>query len=469
MGDSPHLRVLTRRRRQESMGKYFGTDGVRGIANQELTPELAFKIGRCGGYVLTRREGEGEKPTVVIGRDTRVSGPMLEAALVAGLLSIGADVVRIGVVSTPAVAYLTRRLGADAGVMISASHNPVPDNGIKFFGGDGFKLSDETELEIERLMDAPVDELPRPVGPHMGTVRDDEEAKWLYADYLASIPATRFDGKKIVLDCANGSAYELAPRIFSDLGAEVVLIGTTPNGLNINDGVGSTHTEAVRAETVKQGAFLGLSFDGDADRLIAVDEKGEEVDGDYILAICGDAMRRAGKLKGDTIVTTVMANLGFFKAARELSLQTAQTAVGDRYVMEEMRRGGYNLGGEQSGHVIFLDYNTTGDGILTALQLAATVVAAGKPLSELKTMMRKFPQMLVNVRVADKSGLKNNAAIAEAIREVEAALGENGRVLVRPSGTEALVRVMAEGPDAAVIEAHVARIADVVRAELGSA
>ncbi|MCI3918648.1 phosphoglucosamine mutase [Paenibacillus sp. TRM 82003] len=450
------------------MGKYFGTDGVRGIANQELTPELAFKIGRCGGYVLTRREGEGEKPTVVIGRDTRVSGPMLEASLVAGLLSIGANVVRIGVVSTPAVAYLTRKLGADAGVMISASHNPVPDNGIKFFGGDGFKLSDDTELEIERLMDAPVDELPRPVGPKMGTVRDDDEAKWLYADYLESVVGTRFEGKKIVLDCAHGSAFELAPRIFTDLGAEVVVIGAEPTGLNINDGVGSTHTETVRAETVKQGAFLGLSFDGDADRLIAVDEKGEEVDGDYILAICGDAMRRAGKLKGDTVVTTVMANLGFFKAARELSLQTAQTAVGDRYVMEEMKRGGFNLGGEQSGHVIFLDYNTTGDGILTALMLAATVVASGKPLSELKTMMQKFPQVLVNVRVADKSGLAGNAAIAEAIREVEAALGENGRVLVRPSGTEALVRVMAEGPDKAVIEAHVARIADVVRTELGS-
>jgi len=451
------------------MGKYFGTDGVRGVANEELTPELAFRIGRCGGYVLTRGAANGKRPTVVIGRDTRVSGPMLEASLVAGLLSIGADVVRIGVVSTPAVAYLTRKLGADAGVMISASHNPVQDNGIKFFGGDGFKLSDETELEIERLMDAAVDELPRPVGGDMGTVRDDAEAKWLYADYLRSVTPVRFDGKKVVLDCAHGSAFELAPRIFRELGAEVIAIGAEPNGLNINAGVGSTHTEAVREATLRHGAFLGLSFDGDADRLIAVDENGEEVDGDYILLICGDALRKAGRLAGDTIVTTVMANLGFFKAARELDLKTAKTAVGDRYVMEEMRRGGFNLGGEQSGHVIFLDYNTTGDGILTALQLAATVVASGQPLSALKTMMQKFPQVLVNVRVADKSGLKDNAAIAASIREAEAALGENGRVLVRPSGTESLVRVMAEGPEAAVIEAHVARIADVVREQLGAA
>jgi len=450
------------------MGKYFGTDGVRGVANKELTPELAYRIGRCGGYVLTRKETGGEKPTVLIGRDTRVSGPMLEAALVAGLLSIGANVVRLGVISTPGVAYLTRKLGADAGVMISASHNPVPDNGIKFFGGDGFKLSDDTELEIERLMDAEQDELPRPIGAEMGSVRDDLEAKWAYADYLASTTPVRLDGKKIVLDCANGAAYEMAPQIFRKLGAEVVVIGAEPTGLNINEGVGSTHTGTIRAETLRQGAFLGLSFDGDADRLIAVDENGDEVDGDYILCICADAMRREGRLKQDTVVTTVMSNLGFFKAARELGLQTAQTAVGDRYVMEEMRRGGYNLGGEQSGHVIFLDYNTTGDGMLTALQLVSTVVASGKTLGELKSMMQKFPQVLVNVRVADKSGLNDNAAIQAAIEEAKAALGENGRVLVRPSGTEALVRVMAEGPEQSVIQAHVDRIADVVRSELGA-
>ena len=450
------------------MGKYFGTDGVRGVANVQLTAELAYKIGRCGGVILTSRVELGKRPKIIIGRDTRISGPMLEAALVAGLLSIGADVVRLGVVSTPAVAYLTRTLGADAGVMISASHNPVEDNGIKFFAGDGFKLSDETELEIEALMDAPVDELPRPSGGQLGTVQDDEAAKWLYADYLRSVTPRRFDGCKIVLDCAHGAAYELAPRIFTDLGAEVITMGASPDGLNINAGVGSTHTEQVREATVRHGAVLGLSFDGDADRLIAIDERGEEVDGDYILCICGEAWRREGRLKHDTVVTTVMSNLGFFKAARELGLQTAQTAVGDRYVMEEMRRGGYNLGGEQSGHVIFLDYNTTGDGILTALQLTSHVIASGKPLSALKQMMQQYPQVLVNVRVADKGGFKHNATIAAAIREVEAALGDNGRVLVRPSGTEALIRVMAEGADKDVIEAHVAQIADVIRQELGA-
>lgn len=451
------------------MGKYFGTDGVRGVANRQLTPELAYKIGRCGGYVLTSGEARGSRPTVLIGRDTRISGPMLEAALVAGLLSIGADVVRIGVVSTPAVAYLTRTLGADAGVMISASHNPVEDNGIKFFGGDGFKLTDETELAIERLMDAETDELPRPVGAGLGTVRDDDEAKWAYASYLQSITPVRFDGVKLVLDCAHGAAFELAPKLFAALGAEVITVGAEPNGLNINEGVGSTHTESIRAATLRHGAVLGLSFDGDADRLIAVDERGEEVDGDYILCICGDAMRREGRLKHDTVVTTVMSNLGFFKAAKELGLGTAQTAVGDRYVMEEMRRGGYSLGGEQSGHVIFLDHNTTGDGILTALQLVSTVVRSGKPLSELKGLMQKFPQVLVNVRVADKSKFNGNERIASAVAKVEAELGENGRVLVRPSGTESLIRVMAEGPDKQIIEKHVEYIADAVREALGAA
>ncbi|MFD2610818.1 phosphoglucosamine mutase [Paenibacillus gansuensis] len=445
------------------MGKYFGTDGVRGVANQELTAELAYKIGRCGGYVLTR---QADKPKVIIGQDTRISGPMLEASLTAGLLSIGADVIRIGVVSTPAVAYLTRLLGADAGVMISASHNPVQDNGIKFFGGDGYKLSDETELEIERLMDAETDELPRPVGGALGTVTVDEQAKYRFLDYLKTTVSTRFDGLKIVLDCANGSAYQLAPKVFRDLGAEVITIGAEPDGLNINEGCGSTHPENLQAEVVKRKADLGLSFDGDADRLIAVDASGEEVDGDFILCICADAMNRKGKLNHSTVVTTVMSNIGFFKAVKELGLQTAKTAVGDRYVMEEMRRGGFNLGGEQSGHVIFLDYNTTGDGILTALQLVATVKESGKSLAELRTMMQKFPQVLLNVRVQDKSKLNGNAAVEGVIREVEEELGENGRVLVRPSGTESLIRVMAEGPDKDTVEAYVNRIAEVVKAEL---
>lgn len=445
------------------MGKYFGTDGVRGVANQDLTAELAYKIGRCGGYVLA---GHTERPKVVIGRDTRISGPMLEAALEAGLLSIGADVIRLGVVSTPAVAYLTRKLGADAGVMISASHNPVEDNGIKFFGGDGFKLSDETELEIERLMDAEKDELPRPVGGGIGSVTEDHEAKFLYTDFLQTTIGTPLQGMNIVLDCANGAAYELAPKLFRDLGANVTAIYAEPNGLNINDHCGSTHPEKLREEVVRLGADLGLSFDGDADRLIAVDEKGDEVDGDFILCILGDALNKEGRLNNGTIVTTVMSNIGFFKATKKLGLTTAQTAVGDRYVMEEMRRGGYNLGGEQSGHVIFLDHNTTGDGILTGLQLAATVKASSQPLSVLKQKMRKYPQVLVNVRVADKSKFKGNTAIEEAIAKVEAELGDNGRVLVRPSGTESLIRVMAEGPDKEQVEAYVAEIAEVVEAAL---
>ena len=446
------------------MGKYFGTDGVRGVANRELTPELAYKIGRCGGYVLA---GKADKPKVVIGMDTRISGPLLEAALTAGLLSIGADVIRLGVVTTPAVAYLTRLLGADAGVMISASHNPVADNGIKFFGADGYKLSDETELEIERLLDAERDELPRPEGGGIGTVTTDDEAKYRYLEYLKTTVKHSFKGLRIVMDCAHGAAYELAPRIFRELGAEVITVGASPDGLNINDGVGSTHPEHLIAQVKAHGADLGLSYDGDADRLIAVDETGAEVDGDFILLICGEAMRKAGKLKADTIVTTVMANIGFFKAAESLGLKTSRTAVGDRYVMEEMRRGGFNLGGEQSGHVIFLDYNTTGDGILTSLQLVDTLVASGKKLSELKTIMRKFPQVLVNVRVADKSRFKDNEAIAKAVAAAEAELGDSGRVLVRPSGTESLIRVMAEGPDEAQVAAHVERIAAVVKAELG--
>ncbi|MCK8486999.1 phosphoglucosamine mutase [Paenibacillus sp. MBLB2552] len=445
------------------MGKYFGTDGVRGIANQELTAELAYQIGRCGGYVLT---GQSSKPKVVIGMDTRISGVMLESALVAGMLSIGADVIRLGVVTTPAVAYLTRLLQADAGVMISASHNPVEDNGIKFFGSDGFKLSDDTELQIEELLDKAVDELPRPIGGGLGTVTVDNESKLKYLDHLKTTISSSFKGLKVVLDCANGAAYELAPKLFRELGAEVHTLAAEPNGLNINDHCGSTHPERLKEEVVRLGAHLGLAFDGDADRLIAIDELGEEVDGDYILCICGDAMNKAGKLKDNTVVSTVMSNFGFYKATKKLGLATQQTAVGDRYVMAEMLRGGYNLGGEQSGHVIFLDYNTTGDGILTAIQLVDTLLTSGKPLSELKKVMKQYPQVLVNVRVQDKSKFAGNAQIAEAIAEVEQELGDNGRVLVRPSGTESLIRVMAEGPEKAELEQLVAQIVEVVEKQL---
>lgn len=445
------------------MGKYFGTDGVRGIANRELTPELAYKIGRCGGYVLA---GQVEKPVVVIGRDTRISGPMLESALVAGLLSIGANVIRLGVLSTPGVAYLTRLLKADAGVMISASHNPVEDNGIKFFGADGFKLSDETELDIERLLDAEKDELPRPIGGALGTVTDDEQAKFRYLNYVKSTVKSAFNGLRIVLDCAHGAAYALAPKVFRELGADVITIGAEPTGRNINDHCGSTHPEQLQKAVLEHKADIGLAFDGDADRLIAIDDTGAEIDGDYILGICGNALNAEGKLKHSTIVTTVMSNIGFFKGIEALGMTAARTAVGDRCVMEEMRKGGYNLGGEQSGHIIFLDYNTTGDGILSALQLVDIIVQSGKKLSELKQIMRKYPQVLVNVRVADKSRLKGNEAIDHVIRLVENELGDHGRVLVRPSGTESLIRVMAEGPDKDKVESYVNMIADAIQKEL---
>lgn len=446
-----------------NMGKYFGTDGVRGIANKELTPELAFKIGRCGGYVLA---GKMVKPKIVIGLDTRISGPMLESALIAGLLSIGAKVIRLGVVSTPAVAYLTRVLGADAGVMISASHNPVEDNGIKFFGHDGYKLLDETELEIEQLMDAGHDKLPRPIGEGIGTVIRDFDAKYRYTEFLKTTVDASFSGLKIVLDCANGSAYELAPQVFRDLGAEVITIGAEPNGLNINEQCGSTHPEALREAVLDHQADIGLSFDGDADRLIAIDETGAEVDGDYILFICGDALNRAGKLKGNTIVSTVMSNIGFYKALEDKGMKAMQTAVGDRYVMEEMRKGGFNLGGEQSGHVIFLDYITTGDGILSGLQLVNTMIQSGLKLSELKQMMRKYPQVLINVKVIDKSKLANNERVEQAINKVKQDLGNDGRVLVRPSGTESLIRVMVEGPQEEQIEQMAQGIATVIKKEL---
>ncbi|MEW9670211.1 phosphoglucosamine mutase [Ammoniphilus sp. 3BR4] len=447
------------------MGKYFGTDGVRGVANKELTPELAFKLGRCGGYVLTKDKKES-RPKVIIGRDTRISGHMLEGALVAGLLSIGVEVMRLGVISTPGVAFLTRALGADAGVMISASHNPVPDNGIKFFGGDGFKLSDEMELEIEGLLDAEEDQLPRPVGAEMGAVMDYREGGQKYISYLKTSVKNNFDGLKVVLDCANGAVSSIAPQLFCDLGADTVLIANNPDGLNINEGCGSTHPEKLQQAVLEHKADLGLSFDGDADRLIAVDEKGNLVDGDHIMYILAEAMSKTLRLKQNTVVSTVMSNIGFYKAIEQAGIEAKQTKVGDRYVMEEMIKGGYNLGGEQSGHIIMLDYNTTGDGMLTGIQLLDVLVSEGKPLSELAARMRKFPQILINVRVEDKSKLNGNQRVEQAIRDVEEKLGDSGRVLVRPSGTEPIVRVMAEGPDEALLQKYVDSIVEVVKIEL---
>ena len=446
------------------MGKYFGTDGVRGVANSELTPELAFKLGRFGGYVLTK---DKDRPKVLIGRDTRISGHMLEGALVAGLLSIGAEVMRIGVISTPGVAYLTKVLGAQAGVMISASHNPVADNGIKFFGPDGFKLSDDQELEIEGLMDLEIDELPRPVGSDLGQVNDYFEGGQKYLQYLKQSVDEDFTGLHIALDCAHGATSSLAAHLFADLDADLSTMGASPNGLNINDGVGSTHPEALAAFLKEKGADLGLAFDGDGDRLIAIDEKGNIVDGDQIMYICGKFMKERGQLKQGTVVSTVMSNLGFYKGLEEHGIQSVQTAVGDRYVVEEMKKNGYNLGGEQSGHIIFLDYNTTGDGLLTGLQLANIMKATKKPLSELAGEMKKYPQVLVNIRVTDKYHVTDNQKVKEVIEQVESEMGGNGRILVRPSGTEPLVRVMAEAPSAELCGEYVKRIATVVEEEMG--
>jgi phosphoglucosamine mutase len=445
------------------MGKYFGTDGVRGVANTELTPELAFKLGRFGGYVLTK---EVNKPKVLIGRDTRISGQMLEGALVAGLLSIGAEVMRLGVISTPGVAFLTKALGAQAGVMISASHNPVGDNGIKFFGSDGFKLLDEQEAEIEALLDQQTDELPRPIGGDLGSVSDYFEGGQKYLQYLKQTVPGDFSGMHIALDCAHGATSSHAPHLFADLEADISTMGTSPNGLNINDGVGSTHPEKL-AELVKEkGCDMGLAFDGDGDRLIAIDENGDIVDGDQIMFICAKYLKEQGRLKEDTVVSTVMSNLGFYKAVEANGLKSAQTGVGDRYVMEEMRKNNYNLGGEQSGHIIFLDYTTTGDGLLSGIQLAAIIKASGKPLSELAAEMAKFPQLLVNVRVADKSKLSGNEEIKNAIDKVESDLEGNGRVLVRPSGTEPLVRVMVEAPSEELCQKYADEIVEVVKKEL---
>ncbi|WP_134703788.1 phosphoglucosamine mutase [Ammoniphilus sp. YIM 78166] len=447
------------------MGKYFGTDGVRGVANKGLTPELAFKLGRCGGFVLTK-DNQGKRPTVIIGRDTRISGHVLEASLAAGLLSIGVDVIRVGVISTPGVAFLTRSLDSDAGVMISASHNPFQDNGIKFFGGDGFKLSDELEADIEALMDAEEDQLPRPVEAAIGTVTDYREGGQRYLSYLKTTVNNTFHGLKVVLDCANGAAYALAPQLFRDLGAETVVLAHQPDGFNINEGCGSTHPEHLQKVVVEQKADLGLAFDGDADRLIAVDEQGNIVDGDQILFILATAMSKDRRLKNNTVVSTVMSNLGFFKALQTNGLEAKQTKVGDRYVMEEMMSGGYNLGGEQSGHIIMLDYNTTGDGMLSAIQLLDVIKAEGKSLSQLSSQMRKYPQLLVNVQVEDKTGWDTNESIQASIRSVEEKLGESGRVLVRASGTESLIRVMAEGPNEDDLKQYVNGIADVIKQEL---
>lgn len=449
------------------MGKYFGTDGVRGAANSELTPELAFKLGRFGGYVLRQHAKDIAHPLVLVARDTRISGQLLEYALVSGLLSVGIEVLQLGVIPTPGVAYLTRIQGAVAGVMISASHNPAGDNGIKFFGSDGFKLSDEQEYEIEAYLDQEGDDLPRPSADGLGTVDEYPEGVLKYAQYLQTTIPDDLSGITVCLDAANGAASPVVNRLFADLETDFYTMGANPDGININKGVGSTHPDVLGKFVVEKKADVGLAFDGDADRCIAVDENGRIIDGDRIMFICGKYLKERNKLNQNTIVSTVMSNLGFHLAVEAEGMTALKTQVGDRYVVEEMRKNGYNLGGEQSGHVVFLDMNTTGDGLLTGIQLLNVMKQTGKKLSELADEVTLYPQELVNVRVSEKDGVMEIPAVKAVIEEVESEMAGKGRILVRPSGTEPLLRVMAEAETDEKCHDYVMRIVNVVKAEIG--
>lgn len=445
------------------MARLFGTDGVRGVANDELTPLLAMQLGQAGAYVLSK-ENE-HKPTIMVGCDTRISGDMLANALMAGACSVGANVVYVGVVPTPAVAYLTRKYKVDAGVVISASHNPVEFNGIKFFDGNGYKLPDSLEDEIEELIKSDMRDIKFPVGSGVGKIKYRTDAREEYINHAIRAVNVDLKGMKIVVDCAEGASHYTSVEALKELGAEVVAIHNNPDGTNINANCGSTHMEELMARVVYEKAKVGLAFDGDADRLLAVDENGEVVDGDQIMAIVGNHMRQMGKLKNDTIVATVMSNLGFFLMGEKNHIHMEQTKVGDRYVLERMREIGASLGGEQSGHVIFLAENTTGDGLLSALHLLEVIVETGKPLSELKKIMEVLPQALVNAKVPNhkKEKYMEYPEIAEAIEALEQQFAGEGRVLIRPSGTEPLVRVMIEGKDQKLIEDEAKKLAELIQ------
>ena len=444
------------------MGRLFGTDGVRGIANKELTPELAFNLGKAGTFVLSR---ESKRPTIIIGKDTRVSGDMLENALTAGILAVGGNVIKAGVIPTPAVAFLTRYYKADAGIVISASHNTFEYNGIKFFNSEGFKLDDLIEEKIEDIIISSIDVNSHITGDLIGKCLEAEEsAAELYAEHLIQTADYRLDGKKVVLDCANGASYQVARRVYERLGAEVVTIGDSPNGVNINDGCGSTHPEKLQERVVKEGAFMGLAFDGDADRLIVSDEKGRVIDGDKTIAICAKMLKSEGRLAGNKVTATVMSNIGFHKAMEAEGISVDVTGVGDRYVLESMLETGCVIGGEQSGHIIFLEHTTTGDGILSSLQFVKAVLASGKPASELADEITIYPQVLVNARINNdyKKTYAKDPEVEEAIRTAEEKMAGSGRVLIRPSGTEPLVRVMLEGSDAEQIKELAQELADLI-------
>jgi phosphoglucosamine mutase len=444
-----------------SARRLFGTDGVRGLANGELlTPELAVALSASAARVLVERD-RSRRPVAVVGRDPRASGEMLEAAVVAGLASAGADAVRVGVLPTPAVAFLVADLGADLGVMISASHNPMPDNGIKLFAAGGHKLPDSVESAVEDGIGATAD---RPTGAAIGRVRDLPDAVGRYRDHLLAVTPAPLSGLRVVVDCAHGAASTVAPEAYRRAGADVVALHADPDGLNINDGCGSTHIGPLRDAVRAHGADIGIAHDGDADRCLAVDATGAEVDGDQIMAVLAVAMREAGELAHDTLVATVMSNLGLHLAMREAGITVRTTAVGDRYVLEELREGGFSLGGEQSGHVVMPRYSTTGDGLLTALRLMARMAATGRSLAELAAIVTPLPQVLENVRVVDKAAVAESAAVREAVEKAEVELGGSGRVLLRPSGTEQLVRVMVEAPTAEQARATAVRLAEVVAA-----
>ncbi|MET3206656.1 phosphoglucosamine mutase [Arthrobacter sp. UYEF6] len=446
------------------MSRLFGTDGVRGLANGLLTAELAMHLAQAAAVVLGHeRNTGGNRPRAVVARDPRASGEFIAAAVEAGLSSSGIDVYDAGVLPTPAAAYLVADLDADFGVMISASHNPAPDNGIKFFARGGQKLPDDVENAIEEQMSK---EPERPVGSNVGRIQRFSDAEDRYVVHLLQTLPHRLDGLKVVLDCAHGAASGCSPQVFKDAGADVIVIGAEPDGHNINEGVGSTHLGPLKAAVLKHGADLGIAHDGDADRCLAVDHEGTEVDGDQIMAILAVALKASGKLIDDVLVATVMSNLGLKIALRQAGITIRETGVGDRYVLEEMRDGGYNLGGEQSGHVIFADHATTGDGVLTGLQLAAQIALTGKPLKELASVMTKLPQVLINVKGVDRSRVHSSEVLAVAVAEAAAELGDTGRVLLRPSGTEPVVRVMVEAGDEATAQSVAERLAQVVRTEL---
>ncbi len=446
------------------MARLFGTDGVRGLANVDITAEFALSLSVAAAHVLGDSAlTRGRRPKAVVGRDPRASGEFLTAAVVAGLASAGVDVYDAGVLPTPAVAYLTADTHADFGVMLSASHNAMPDNGIKFFAEGGHKLPDDVEDEIAARVNQ---EWERPVGPNVGRIHQMRDAHTRYLAHLLTVLPNRLDGLTIVIDGAHGAASLVSPEVFRLAGATVYEIGSDPDGLNINDGYGSTHLQHLKEAVVKRGADLGIAHDGDADRCLAVDATGTDVDGDQIMAILAVAMKSRGALVNDTLVATVMSNLGLIQAMDREGVKVVQTGVGDRYVLEEMRRSGLSLGGEQSGHVIFLDHGTTGDGLLTGLMLAARVAETGSTLAELATVMTRLPQVLINVRDVDKARVESDEALQNAVRAEEAALGGSGRVLLRKSGTEPVVRVMVEAADQDQAQAVAERLVDVVKARL---